>query len=292
MKSILAVLLIGGAVAAAAETPPRNPLFDELLDSGLQMPRAPTVKLPPPLFKDGMDKAASKAALAKAAGKLPLELFLKRSEQAPFHLKIESLNDKQDKRCGQALDLWFVAYGKQDAVQKKDIVNLLLVGEKKGEGLQKAEYLTPEQLEQRGIKPLSGDNLEERYATFDLELLDKVLVTGLTRNVKTWSKHSVCVATKLDERFEIDKQFPNRWRSIMRQADKDDQLGPPKPYSGLAGYAVVAELAEPEGALLVEMHFVFHEPPQWFDGPNLLRSKLPILIQDNVRSFRRKLARE
>jgi hypothetical protein len=291
MRAFVFLFLIGTSVAAA-EMPPRNPLFDELLEPGLQIPGAPTFKLPPPLFKEGMDKAASRAALEKAAGKLPLELFSKRSEQAPFNLKIDSINDKQDKRRGQSVDLWFVVYAKVSAVQKKDLVNLLLVGERKGDGLRKAEYLTAEQLAQRGIKPLSGDNLEERYTTFDMELLDKVLVTGLTRNVKTWSKQSVVLATRLDERFAMDKQFPNRWRSIARQGDKDDQLGPPQPYSGMAGYTSVMELAEPEGALLVEMHFAFHEPPEWFGGPNLLRSKLPILIQENVRSFRRKLARE
>jgi len=287
-EAVVAVFLLGASVAAA-EAPPRNRLFDELLDPGVQIPGAGAFKLPPPLVKEGMDKTACRAALDKAAGKLPLELFIKRSEQAPFNLKIDSINDKQDKRRGQVADLWFVVYAKAATVQKKDVINLLLVGERKGEGLRKAEYLTADQLEQRRIKPLSGDNLEERYATFDMELLDKVLVTGLTRNVKTWSKQSVVLATRLDERFENDKQFPNRWRPIVRQGDKDDQLGPPLPYSGMAGYATLVELPEPEGALLVEMHFAFHEPPEWFGGPNLLRSKLPILIQENVRAFRRKL---
>ena len=50
-------------------------------------------------------------------------------------------------------------------------------------------------------------------------------------------------------------------------------------------------LAEPKGALFVEGHVVFAEPVKWFDGANLLRSKLPPVIQGQVRSFRRELAK-
>ena len=43
----------------------------------------------------------------------------------------------------------------------------------------------------------------------------------------------------------------------------------------------------------VECHIVFAEPEAWFGGKNLLRSKLPLAVQDeDVRSSRRKLADE
>ena len=109
---------------------------------------------------------------------------------------------------------------------------------------------------------------------------------------RTWTPRSVLTATNLDERFENDKEFPNRWRSIMTQANMAEQLGQPRPYASMGGYATVVELPEPAGALLVELHFAFHEPADWFGGLNVLRSKFPILIQENVRSFRRKLGRE
>jgi hypothetical protein len=35
---------------------------------------------------------------------------------------------------------------------------------------------------------------------------------------------------------------------------------------------------------------IFDEPNGWFGGANLLRSKLPLVIQDEVRNFRRRLA--
>ena len=44
------------------------------------------------------------------------------------------------------------------------------------------------------------------------------------------------------------------------------------------------------GAVLVEYHLVFEEPQGWFGGSNLLRSKLPLVCQDGVRKFRRRMA--
>ncbi len=67
------------------------------------------------------------------------------------------------------------------------------------------------------------------------------------------------------------------------------QVGQPQPYSGAGFYAKVTRLKEPEGALFVEYHQVFQEPKAWFGGANLLRSKLPLLAQDSVRDFRRKV---
>jgi hypothetical protein len=46
---------------------------------------------------------------------------------------------------------------------------------------------------------------------------------------------------------------------------------------------------KPNGKLFIEAHMVFHEPQGWFGGANLLGSKLPLAVQDNVREFRRLL---
>jgi hypothetical protein len=42
--------------------------------------------------------------------------------------------------------------------------------------------------------------------------------------------------------------------------------------------------------VFVEYHLVFDELPEWFNGANLLRSKLPIVCQDGVRKFRRRVS--
>ena len=89
---------------------------------------------------------------------------------------------------------------------------------------------------------------------------------------------------------EVDHAAARR-EAIERDQLGKTKLGPPTPYAGLGGYIKVTGLHEPAGALLVECHAVFDEPQGWFDGKNLLRSKLPLVVQENVRTFRRKLAK-
>ena len=48
-------------------------------------------------------------------------------------------------------------------------------------------------------------------------------------------------------------------------------------------YVKITKLHAPAGAVLVEQHIVYAEPTGWFDGANLLRSKLPLVMQVNVR---------
>jgi hypothetical protein len=275
-----------------AEPPPNNPLLEEVLGKGIAVAGGGAIKLPAPALHEGMDAQARKAALDKAAGRLPLNLFLKNSPNSPFTLKINSVNDAKGQRRGQTVDLWFVAYGKLSAVSGKGALNGLLLSERKPGGSQAVEYLTAEQLRERGIQSQAKPGLEERYALLDSTLLDKVQLSGVMHEVKTATPHSVVLAAKLDERFADDKKHPNRWRSVRRDSGLGESRGPPQPYAGFGGYVRVTELPEPAGALFVEMHFVFHEPKDWFGGPNLLRSKLPVLIQDNVRAFRRKLTRD
>ena len=57
------------------------------------------------------------------------------------------------------------------------------------------------------------------------------------------------------------------------------------------GTLIIGHLKEPANAILVEFHQVFVEPKKWFDGANLLRSKLPLVIQPEVRAFRRELTK-
>lgn len=272
-----------------AEVPAGNPLQEELLDKGIAVAGGPAVKLPAPMLREGMNAASRKAALDKAADRLPLSLFLKNSPNSPFTLKINSVNDAKGQRRGQTVDLYFVAYGKLKAVTDKGALNGLLLSERKQADSNPVEFLNAKQLEERGIKLQNQPGLIDRYALLDSTLLDKVKLTGVMREIKTTSAGSVVLAAMLDDRFADDKKHPNRWRSLNRAAGGE---GPAHPYAGFGGYVSVTELPEPAGALFVEMHFVFHEPPGWFGGPNLLRSKLPVLIQDNVRAFRRKLSRE
>ena len=53
----------------------------------------------------------------------------------------------------------------------------------------------------------------------------------------------------------------------------------------------VSRLATVPGALLVEAHFAFSEPQAWFDGAPILRSKIGVVAQDQIRGLRRELAK-
>ncbi|HEY2147332.1 MAG TPA: hypothetical protein VGH32_05310, partial [Pirellulales bacterium] len=67
-------------------------------------------------------------------------------------------------------------------------------------------------------------------------------------------------------------------------------LGPPSAYISAGGYLKATMLGQPAGALLVEYHLVYDEPPGWFGkSADLLRSKLYMKAEDDVRLFRRKV---
>ena len=51
----------------------------------------------------------------------------------------------------------------------------------------------------------------------------------------------------------------------------------------------MTKLHEPAGAIFCEAHVIYAEPHGWFDGANLLRSKLPAAVQTEVRSLRREM---
>jgi hypothetical protein len=53
----------------------------------------------------------------------------------------------------------------------------------------------------------------------------------------------------------------------------------------------LTRLREPAGAVFVEGHVIFAEPKGWFDGENVLRSKLPLGVQNQVRALRREFLR-
>jgi hypothetical protein len=293
MKRYLVLVVLGVLApsrAPAADAEGTNPLYEDLVQKGIVISGGPTFKLPAPLIAPGPAPANIMELLDKAAGRVPVDLFLRHSINAPFSLTISSVNNKEGERCAQEVDLKFVAYGKLEAVLKSDFINQLLAGKEKKGGENQTTVLKSDELKERGIRLIEARNYKEQYSTLSMSLLEKVRVDGVMRSIRTSSPHFVLSATRMDDRFQKDKEYPNIWRHINVLAD-EEKLGPSHPYAGMAAYVLVTKLPEPEGALLVEMHYLIPEPPDWFGGRNLLRSKLPTVIQDNVRTFRRKLSR-
>jgi len=270
-------------------------IVEDLVTRGVPLQSDATVVLPKPQMPDGLTRDAQQKALAKAAGKHPLDRFLRESVVAPFSLEIISVDDKAGKRRGQRVDFCFVAYGTLAEIIEQDLFGDLAGTGEPGQNESthtSARAFTPEELQARKLAPPKTADREESYLLVDVPILNRVQLRGVGHAIREKRVESVVAGIMLDERFRDDRQFANTWSPILRDAAGKITVGPPSPYAGLGGYMKVTELREPAGALFVECHFAFDEPEAWFGGKNLLRSKLPLVVQDNVRTFRRKLGKK
>jgi hypothetical protein len=267
---------------------PAWPLLGEFTSEGLAIPGGPKVKLRVPAMSEGLSAPEQKKVVRGFEEQFPPKLFLRRSPTAPYKLEVKSIEEKGKKRRGHMIDLWFVAYGTIDQLEKDDALDQLLAMRRKG--AKKRTYLTAGQLKERKIAPMSIPRGEERFFLLDAVLIDRVQLNGVMRSQRIKTGKTLTLASMLDGRFQDDKEHPNRWRSIKQKPGEEPTVGEPEPYTGFGGYVKATELAEPKGALFIEMHFAFHEPYNWFNGFNLLAPKLPLAVRDNVMSMRRKLA--
>jgi hypothetical protein len=286
-------LLCGNAVIHAA--PPAGDLVQDLSSHGITFPSGETVALPTAQMPDDLDVAAQQEALRRAAGKYPLDRFVRNAIVSPFDLEMNSIEDASGARHGQRLDFCFVAYGTLEAIIRQDLFGAL-AGAQDASGDDSdhttARALTAAELQARDLAPEKTAEREESYLLVNVPILNRVQLRGVGFAVREKRPESIVAGIKLDERFNKGQEFSNTWSPLLR--DKSGKLteGAAKPYSGLGGYMKITQLQQPAGALFVECHIAFAEPEAWFDGKNLLRSKLPLVVQDNVRSFRRKLAED
>jgi hypothetical protein len=109
------------------------------------------------------------------------------------------------------------------------------------------------------------------------------------------------VSTERPDGVEVAWQFDPRFRDHERRATwsriEENELGsraegPRQAYQGSGGIVTVRRLSSEAGVdlLVVESRAVIGEPEAWFQGSNLLRSKMPLAAQEGVRTLRRRLA--
>jgi len=266
-----------------------NQVLERLLSKG-GLPGAPQSELPKPTMADGLDAAGQREAISRIAeANHPIEALERPSVVAPFVLKI---SDDEKSGTLRRADLWFVAYGKLDRLADesfwKSARESLSAGDRENRELSttRIDILSADELKTRGIK----DPDSERHLTADLTLFNRVRVCATMQAMQTRSPDSVVLAAMLDPRFADDAQFPNCWRPIARDDNGRQQVGAAHPYRTAGWYCKATQLHEPAGALFIEYHVLFDEPVGWFNGANLLRSKLPLAAQEGVRKFRRQLA--
>jgi hypothetical protein len=272
----------------------RNEIFDALISQGVTVGPEETITLPPPLLRDGLSAAAKRQAIEQLiADRYSWERFTRQSVVSPFMLKIED-SERAAGRTGRRVDIYFVAYGSLDKLGSEDYLNEqlnLAAAESKNDEEDNVHVLNNEDLAPRGL-PLQRMPDDPRWVAVESTLLGKVRISLTTKNVKTQSADSVLIASTVDSRFDRDAEFPNLWRSIVVDDYGRRQLGPPQPYTGLGSYVKATQLDEPTGAMFMEYHVAFAEPEGWFHGANLLRSKLPIAVQNMVRTLRRNLNKQ
>ena len=281
------------AVAALglwAGAAPDNTIYEQLIGGGVPVSQGPALRLPLPTMADGLDAAGQQSAMASIADdNHPVEALTRKSVVAPFVLKIHNA----ETGVGRYVDLWYVAYGPFDRITDGSYLEdrrKNVVAKKNEDGLPtRSGSLTEDELKVRSLSVLSNDDVHETYAYSSFVLFDRVFLSGTAHVLQTRKPDSVLAAMLLDPRFADDSQYPNFWQQLERDENGALKLGAKHPYAGSGGYMKITRLHEPEGAMFVEYHIVFDEPEGWFNGANLLRSKLPIIAQDHVRKFRREL---
>ena len=181
-----------------------------------------------------MRRKVDEAFLEKAAGNRPLDLFIKRTVAAPYVSEITAIEDAKGKRCGQLISLRFIAYGKLETVIKTDVIKELIGGKEKperGPG-NKVRQLTVEELTRREIRMLDTPKSKENYGTTSFSLLDKIQIEGVNHGQRTTLPNAVIYATRMDDRFQNDKEYPNRWRAILAADEEKTGAGPPLYWDG------------------------------------------------------------
>lgn len=282
-------LLISALCIAPTQTPPastsheaHNPLYKRLLDPGLQVGPDVKAKFPQPSMGDGLDAAKQKAIITELIGNdYSYQEFTRKSNVAPQLLKLRDVTPSDPHAPARGVDVWYVAYGDLKALDNEKFLDRL-VSAGRGEG--KGMGLTKEDLAKRNITV--ADDKHEGYGSIEFDFLEKVRLKATGHAYWSRTDESAVIAGEIDPRFRDDATYPNHWQSLSKQGGTQ-KAGPVNPWSGAGFYMKITKLNEPAGALFIEQHVIFAEPTGWFDGANLLRSKLPLVVQNNVRNNRR-----
>ena len=289
MTALALVLLTTAPAQPPAKHEDQNPLYKNLLDPGLDVGVKDKVKFPAPTMPDGLDAAKQTAVIKALIGAdYPYDEFTRESVVAPQLMKIRDIPGGDPKAPVRGVDVWFVAYSDFKKLEDDKFLDKLTSANKGSGG--KGGPLDKVALGKRNITLKAEDEKREGYGSFEFDFLEKVRLSGAGHAMWSRGGESVVAAAQIDPRFLNDKEFPNQWRSINKGGAV--KLGNPNPWNGAAMYFKITKLAEPAGALFVEQHIVFAEPTGWFDGNNLLRSKLPIAVQDNVRTMRKEFLKK
>ena len=283
---MLTTLLLTALAVGPADQPPAashteaNPVYKFLIDEGVFEGEAPG-RLPKPTMADGASAAEQLDVLNTiGAPRHDFKSLTRNSIVAPHLVDIHTVESGDSERPLQSIEFWFIAHADMRTMSDKAFLDSLLTAEdSEGKALNEAE------LKQRGIALSDADR--ESYGQIIFPLLKKVQLHATGHSYWSRTKDSLLTASVIDPRFRDDKSYPNQWRPL----DREGKPGKAQPYTGAGLYMKITQLQAPAGAVFVECHIRGVEPKGWFNGRNLLRSKLPPAIQSQVRTARQQMIR-
>jgi hypothetical protein len=293
--TLFSFLMLAAPGAEPPDALPANSVFDELLEKGIQMSDGKTYKLPPPSMPEGLSAGEQKDVVEKIAKskKYSYEDLIDKRTAAPVAITISSLKESDGKDSAiREIDIWFIAHGNWDTLNSKEFLDSLSKTKKdenKNEVVSKSGFLSDAEMKKRGLELASTPKQEMKFIYTTFSLFDQVEMSATRLAVATRSKTSLLGAAKIDPRFLQDEEYPNCWRQILYDAGGDITYGKPQPYSGGGAYAKVTKLREPADGIFIECHLIYEEPYGWFEGGEMLNSKLPTIVKSRVRAFRSKL---
>jgi hypothetical protein len=292
--STLLFSLLGTVALLAANQGTGNTVWGGLLEKGVPVSDGRSVPLPPPSMRDGLDASGQEAVLAKVADEQhPLDELMRQTIFAPFQLKIEPARETTPDTPIFRVDLWFVAYGDWEKINPRDVGESLLnlTGRHRTSG--RTTAVAPQALARHRIQLSTRPDQEESFQSAVLSLVDLVQVRATYHLLVTRERESIVAAMHIDPQFNRDTEFPNRWQSMERDLETREKvsLGPPHVYYYSGSYGKITRLVGHSEAMFVEYHALFEEPNAWFQGADLLRSKMRMFIQEEVRSFRGRVSK-
>ena len=198
------------------------------------------------------------------------------------------------------VNFWFIAYGNLQRFDDESIQGKVLAeatqeedaSEDSSEQTAESRKLTPEDLVRCQISVQENPNhktSQQHFARLSMHLFKKVNLDLTIQALTTRFPQGIVSAVIVDPRFNTFPEFASQWQRLQR--DEVGNLHPLSsgPYGGAGGYVQLLQLSEPLNALVVEGHFAFREPQGWFDGANLLGSKMPAMVQMSARRVRKTL---
>jgi hypothetical protein len=285
----LATLCMAAAPAPEGDAPHAgNDVYQALLRHGITL-AGTHVAMPAPLIQEGDTPDAERAALRKLAGSdSAVQELLRNSVTAPQILRVRDVK-AADGTSIRVADLWFAVHARLDEIDPAQLGGRGDDGKPVEAGNMRfsGKRLSDDELKQRGIA--REDPKLEWYSHATGDLLDRIHVESTDHVRGTKSAGSWVFASRTDPRFDDDPQFPNTWMALQPGGQTKEKPRP-RPFPGGASTTRISSLVSMPGVLLVEGHFVFAEPQTWFDGAPILRSKISLVAQDQVRRLRRELA--